>query len=322
MHLPDRLDVDPLKRLLSSEDEVLRAFVRYSLLNERNDLRTTVLSCKEVRKLLSSQKEDGSWRASGKRKEMINDRMVTTFKSFRTLVLRYELDRSVGSVIRAAECLFSFQTDEGDFRGMIGGQYATYYTGEIISLLVRAGYQDDKRIDDGMEWLIGIRQDDGGWTIPILSRDLNWDEIIELTGGESDPLPPDRTKPFSHNWTDMVLRAFAAHPSYRYDPEARHAADLLKQSFFRPDAYRSYKGARYWTRFVAWWPNLLTALETLNSMDYDRDDPDIRKAILWFIEHQRQDGLWDLEDRNPGKPRDREWLSLRICRMLRSYGIG
>jgi hypothetical protein len=119
----------------------------------------------------------------------------------------------------------------------------------------------------------------------------------------------------------MVLRAFAAHPRYRNDRHALRAAELLKGSFFKPDHYSSYQEPRYWTRFVGWWPNLLTALEILYRMGYDKNDDDVARGIAWFIGNQADDGLWDLEEGRPGKPADREWLAFRICRMLKGFEI-
>jgi len=144
-----------------------------------------------------------------------------------------------------------------------------------------------------------------------------------LTSSPAEPLEPDRSQPASHNWTDMVLRAFAAHPTYRQSDEARAAGRLLKSQFFQADAYTSYKAPRYWVRFLFWWPNLLTAMESLTLIGFTADDTDMRLGIDWFVEHQRDDGLWNLShdgtpDRNTKTSEERRsWITLRICRVLR-----
>jgi hypothetical protein len=51
------------------------------------------------------------------------------------------------------------------------------------------------------------------------------------------PVEPDRSKPFSHNWTGMLLRALAVHPRYRDLDEVKHAAELMKYRFFQADVY-------------------------------------------------------------------------------------
>lgn len=222
----------------------------------------------------------------------------------------------------AAEYLFSFQSAEGDIRGFIGNQYATYYTGYVLSLLIRAGFAADARVDRGLQWLLSMRQDDGGWTIPILTHSFDRETGYQLTATFTPPVEPDRTKPFSHNWTDMVLRAFAAHPGYRSSPEALHAAGLLKSQFFCPDAYTSYQHPRYWTRFGFWWPNLLTALESLAEFGFVRSDTDVERGYAWFVANQADDGLWNItnddtvERDTPTNRKRRAWLGLRVCRLL------
>ena len=249
--------------------------------------------------------------------------LVETFKRFRILAERYQLNRENPVLEKAAEYLFSCQTNEGDIRGFIGNQYATYYTGYVLSLLIKAGYEDDKRVEKGMQWLLKMRQNDGGWTIPILTYKFDRETGYRLTSQYAEPVEPDRTKPFSHNWTNMVLQAFAAHSHYRHSKEARMAANLLKSRFFQPDVYSSYKAASYWTRFQFWWPNLLTALESLLHLRFNKNDPDINTALEWFINNQASDGLWnvsnDIKNKTAinGKTTEREWLSLRICRMLK-----
>ena len=102
----------------------------------------------------------------------------------------------------------------------------------------------------------------------------------------------------------MVLRAFAAHPKYRQSKEAKAAGALLKSSFFQPDVYTSYQSPSYWTRFLFWWPNLLTALDSLSLFGFTKDDPDIKKGLDWFIDNQQPDGLWKLESDKEIKAKD------------------
>ena len=238
---------------------------------------------------------------------------------------RYQFDREHTAASRATEYLLSCQTGDGDIRGMIGNQYATYYTGAILSLLIRAGYEDDPRVERGMKWLLDMRQDDGGWTVLILTHKLNRDTVHRITSKYAEPVEPDRTKPFSHNWTNMVLQSFATHPRYRESEAARTAGILMKSRFFKPDVYSSYKAASYWVRFAYWWPNLLTALNSLWLMGFSKEDPDIGKALEWFIEHQQEDGLWNLSyggDKgfnNSKSMEERLWLSLAVCRILKQY---
>ena len=314
--------------LLGSHDRAIVHFTRRDLLHEEVGPVGTVHELPEVRRLLRNQRADGAWAKAGKDREIYPPDhycLVETYKRFRLLTERYQLNRETPAVALAAEYLFSFQTAEGDIRGFIGNQYATYYTGYVLALLAMAGYARDPRVAKGLRWLLSVRQDDGGWTVPVLCVTYDRRTWIELTSRFRVTVPPDRGAPSAHTATDMVLRGFAAHPTYRQRSEAKAAGALLKSRFFRPDAYTSYQSPRYWTRFRFWWPNLLTSLESLAHLGFSADDPEIGRALTWFVEHQERDGLWKLESGKPTRAKDtaeRLWLALRICRTLRTYCRG
>jgi hypothetical protein len=320
---------DTIAALLSSGNDAVIYFTERDLLGKPVGPLSSIWELPAAQKLLRKQQSDGSWIYPGKKKPVYPDyhySLVETFKRFRILVERYRFTRAHPTIAAAAEFLFSCQSSVGDIRGMLANQYATYYTGAILALLINAGYQEDTRVVKGMRWLLSMRQDDGGWCIPILTGKFSREEGIFLTSRYAEPFEPDRSRPFSHNWTNMVLQAFAAHPVYRRSAEARAAALLMKSRFFRPDNYTSYQDRGYWVRFVHWWPNLLMALESLLIMGFPKDDPDISKALDWFIENQQADGLWNVSykkgEKLRGTPKDIEerlWISLAVCRVLKGY---
>ena len=208
---------------------------------------------------------------------------------------------------------------------MLADQYATYYTGAIMAVLEEAGYVDDPRIDMGFRWLLSMRQDDGGWTIPLITHKLDRATQYRLTSEHARPLEPDRSKPFSHNWTGMVLRAFAAHPERRHSDAAMAAASLLKSRFFQPDSYSSFRAASYWMRFEYpfWWNSLVSALDSLSLMGLPREDPQIREGLTWLTEHQQESGLWRtsyvrMQERETTRILGmRCWVSFAVCRILK-----
>jgi hypothetical protein len=320
-----QLNKDTIPALVTSSNQAIVYFAGRDLLDEQVKSIVYVWGLPEPQKLILRQQTEGSWRKTADKSDTYpphHHRLVETFKRFRVLVERYDFNNNHPSIKKAAEFLFSCQAEEGDIRGFIGNQYATYYTGYILSLLIRAGYESDPRVEKGLQWLLSMRQNDGGWTVPILTHRFDRETWYRLTSQYMDPVPPDKTRPFSHNWTDMVLRAFAVHSRYRKSDEARVAGGLLKSSFFEPDAYTSYQSPRYWTRFAFWWPNLLTTLESLALLGFTADDPDIKRGLDWFIENQQEDGLWKLESNKDINPRDTEerlWLGLAVCRMLKRY---
>jgi hypothetical protein len=101
-----------------------------------------------------------------------------------------------------------------------------------MSLFIKAGNEEDPRIEKGFQWLLSMRQDDMGWSIPIITHDFDRETMYRLTSQYTEPVEPDRSRPFPHNWTGMILRAFAVHSKYRKSEAAKTAAKLLKSRFF------------------------------------------------------------------------------------------
>ena len=191
-----------------------------------------------------------------------------------------------------------------------------------MALLIRAGYEDDARIGRGFRWLLSMRQADQGWSIPILTRKLDRATLYRVTSRHAKPVEPDRSKPFSHHWTGMVLRAFAAHPKYRTTSAVRTAGELLKSRFFQPDSYGSYRAASYWIRFEYpfWWNNLVAAMDSLSCLGFSKDDPSMEEALHWLRDHQEDCGLWKVSyvqsARETAKTRAMQfWVTLAICRV-------
>jgi hypothetical protein len=319
------LRVDPLPALLNSNNKAIVYFARRDLLGEKVSPISYIWELPEAQKLLKRAQVDVRREKQPSANPVYpsyHHKLVDVFKTFRVLVERYAFTREHPVIPTLADFLFTCQAPEGDIRGFIGNQYATYYTGYILSLLIKAGYGDDPRVEKGMRWLLSVRQDDGGWTIPILTHKFDKNEMYRLTSQNMPTVEPDRTRPFSHNWTDMVLRAFAAHPVYRKSKEAKTAGALLKSSFFQRDNYSSYQSPKYWMRFLFWWPNLLTALDSLYYLGFTRDDYDIKKGLDWFTQNQQPDGLWKLESDKEIKAKDlqeRQWLGLAVCRLFKRY---
>jgi hypothetical protein len=49
----------------------------------------------------------------------------------------YGLNKKHAAIKKAAEYLFLFQTNEGEFRGMYGNQYSPNYSASITEFLIR-----------------------------------------------------------------------------------------------------------------------------------------------------------------------------------------
>jgi hypothetical protein len=317
--------LDPLPQFEASANEALRYFVKRDLLGMEVGPVATLWRLPHVVKILNKQQEDGSWKYPGGKKDIRTQEeynQLQTYKMLMELVGKYGFTEEHPALRRAAEFLFSCQTDEGDLRGIYRDQYSPNYSAGIMELLIKAGYQDDPRIEKGFAWLLSMRQDDGGWAVPLRTGSQKG-ATIKDTFFSPEPIQADRSRPFSHWCTGVVLRAFAAHEEYRKRAEARVAGELLKSRFFQADKYPDRKAASYWTkiRYPFWWTGILSALDSLSWLGFSKEDPDIRKGLDWLIDNQEENGLWKAGYVSGGDKDIHLWTTLAVCRVLqRFYG--
>ena len=324
------LAINPLPALLAWQDPALTYFVRGDLLEQTVGPADALWKLPEASRLIRKQQADGSWHYPDKPNHPApnaNYNLLETYRSLRLLVEMYGFQRKHPALGKAAEYVFSCQTDEGDIRGILGNQYMPYYHGAILELLIKAGYDNDRRVEKGLEWLLSMRQTDSGWIIPAQTVPAG-----QKTSRfwNSSPLSPDRFLPHSHLATGMALRALAVHPAYRRLPEVIAAGECLKERLFQADKYNDRKAASYWLKFQFpfWWPSLVTALDTLSRLDFDREDDGIARGLEWFIANQSGDGLWETGyGSGKGAEAMRRWVGLAVCRVLRRFfgnmeGIG
>jgi hypothetical protein len=316
----DHLKVNPLGILLGSDDVALVYAVERDLLGRTPGNIEDIWDLDHPQKLFARQRMDGAWVYKGNRpgdEFGENYELLQTWRNLRVLIEIYAFTREHPAVERAAEFIFSCQTTEGDIRGILSNQYTPYYMGAMMETLIKAGYAQDERIMKGFEWLLSMRQEDGGWVIPLQQHKMQ--AYYRLY--DQPPILPERERPFSHMASGMVLRAFAAHPVFRARPEAIAAGNLLKARLFKKDAYTSRQAVDYWFKFQFpfWWTDLLTALDSLMRMEFPKEDREIQKAVDWFIQNQAVDGTWKstyggLKNNDPNS-----WVTFAICRVLRYF---
>jgi len=311
------LRVDPVPALLASGSPAIEYFTRRDLLGEKVKPIETLWELPCVERIRRKQQRDGSWKYHSGNTHMRSEEDYTQIETYRMigeLVEKYGLNRRHLQIGQSAEFLFRCQTAGGDFRGIYANQYTPNYTAGIMELLIKAGYSDDTRIEKGFNWLLSIRQADGGWAIPLRTVRASYKTSV-LRG---TTIEPDRSKPFSHLATGVMLRAFAAHPSYRRSKEARHAGTLLASRFFRRDAYPDRSAPEYWGRvsYPFWFTDIVSALDSLSMMGFPKDDPAISHSLDWLRDRQDRKGLFRLKLLR-GKDKDLiYWVCLAVCRIF------
>ena len=149
------LRVDPIPALLSAGNEAVAYFARRDLLDEDPGPVSRLWRLPAALRILKKQQPNGSWPHPGRKEgQAVNCDLIGAWKQFRFLVQEYGFTVDDPATRRAAEFLFSCQTEAGDIRGFLANQYATYYTGAILSLLIQAGCEGDPRVEKGLQWLL------------------------------------------------------------------------------------------------------------------------------------------------------------------------
>jgi hypothetical protein len=63
----------------------------------------------------------------------------------------FDFNHTHPQIQKAAEFVFQCQRDQSDFSGFLAYQYATYYTGALLDLLIKTGFQNNPRVERGMQ---------------------------------------------------------------------------------------------------------------------------------------------------------------------------
>ena len=316
---------DPVAALASSSNPAIAFFARRDLLGEDAGPVSALWGLREPLRIVRRQTATGAWSyPSGNcsLRSLENYDQIETFRQLGILVEKYGFTREHPAIERAAEFLLSFQAGEGDIRGIYGNQHATTYVGAITELLIKAGYADDPRIARTFSWLLAMRQSDGGWAIPMRTLGHRYRDFLDVDR-HPEPLAPDRSRPFSHLVTGMVLRAFAADPRWHQVPDVRGAAELLAGRLFKRDRYGDRGDASYWERasFPFWFTDIVSALDTLSRLELSPRSAPIVHARKRLSELQRDDGTFALKLLR-AKDKDLPWwICLAVCRSLHRWGL-
>ena len=317
----NHLNFDPIPCMLLTTNKALLYFIKRDLLEEDYGPIENLWELQDAQKILKKQQEDGSWKYPGGKKDIRSPENYNLLETYRQLGFLTELfgfNKSHSSIQKAANYIFSFQTEEGDIRGIYGNQYSPNYTAAILELLIKTGYQKDHHIENGLQWLLSRRQNDGGWAVPIRTNNAKYIDVVN----SKKVLQPIRTQPFSYMITGVVLRAFAAHPNYQNHASVISASKLLLSKFFKSDNYPDRRDISYWTKFTFpfWFTDLLSSLDSLYFIGFENSHPQILKALDWFKSNQLEDGSWNLKLLKGAKIEDYiQWFNFLISRTFKRY---
>ena len=159
------LKYDPLPQFDNATDSALQFQVIRNLKGKGSGPISSLWKLPPVLKILRKQQEDGFWKYPKKKedpREVSGYSQLETFRQLSILVEKYLLTKNHSAVQKAAEFLFTCQTEEGDFRGIYLDQYSPNYTAAYLEILIKAGFANEPQVERGLQWLLSLRQDDGG----------------------------------------------------------------------------------------------------------------------------------------------------------------
>jgi hypothetical protein len=190
---------------------------------------------------------------------------------------------------------------------------APNYSASISYFLMKAGYHGTK-IKESLNWLLKMRQDDGGWAIPFRTKN----EKLEALKNE-ETIEPDKAKPSSHLITGIVLRPFSL--LNEYITKVKNAGMLLADRVFTRDKYSDRQGVEYWTKFTYsyHWTDILSTIDTLTLLGI-KNNPKINQIRQWFERHKQENGTYRVDVMAGVKYQDiKYWITLQYLKVLKRF---
>ena len=292
-----RLASDPIPRLLREGPPSVLARIRRDLIDDSEaPTLDEIWTYPDVKALVKKVGKNGVFPATASDKALGSTRFAGTLATLRGLDRLCDLGvRAEGELgapppvlDKIVDALLASQEGDGGIADLALAEtpkgraktVALHFQGWAISALCRAGYENDPRVEKGLQYLLERRQDDGGWA---------W------RGVRTD----SAARPSSHLVTGMVLRAFASAASRRTTREARRAAELLATRFLQPDRYPDRKAPSFWEILTEprMYTDVLDALDTVTAIGLGKENSGVRTAEAYLRSRQSGDGLW-----YPGPP--------------------
>ncbi len=327
------LRTDPTKWLLENTNPSVRYFTLHNLLDKPQDdpevvlTREQIMHMPPVRRILNSQKPGGYW--GDPQKFYVDAKWRGTFF---TLILLAELgaDGNDGRIQKACEFILANSQVEnsGGFAakgnphgvgGMPKGEHPCM-TGKMIWALIRFGYLNDARIQQGIDWIVTYQRfDDGeqkrppeGW--PYSWRGC-WGKHTCFRGVVKNlkalaEIPKDRR---SERVTQTIKKAsefILTHQVYRRS----HRPDEVIRAEWQQFIFPQFGDI-----------DVLEILLILTALGYR--DSRMQDAINFVISKQNEQSRWPLERSYHGRMRaslEREgqpskWITLRAMTLLKRF---
>lgn len=309
--------------------------VRYSTLVDIMDcgekdtavkkVRREIMTSGAVPRILEKQNEDGSWGVPD------DFYMRSKYKgSVWNIILLAQLgvNGNDAHIRKAAEFILAKSQDRqnGGFAyraGKNGGYHSSIIpclTGNMVFSLLRFGYLDDARVQQGIEWLTKYQR---------------FDDRIKVA---PEGWPYERQQCYGKHTCTMgivkALKALAEIPEEKRTPTVRDTLNagaeyLLKHHLYKRSHNLLQTAKPSWTQFsfpLMWNTDVMEMLDTLVKLGY-RDNR-MHDAIDLMLSKQDDEGRWTMGKsfnhrflvsiEKDGKPS--KWLTLNTLRILKNMG--
>lgn len=277
-------------------------------------------------RILETQKPDGYWWDKRSDTPLQWQKTLYRMDTLRNLYRLYDYGCTVreDGILRALNFLFSLQAKEGDFRGTVVNEHTPTFHALVLEIVCRYGLDKDRRVQKGFRWLQANRQRDGGWA--HFNGGLSAEKTNSSSSGphqrQRPPFKPAKSQPSSHHVTGMILRAFAASPTWKKTKQARQAGELLLSSFFQQEVWGDRIFRPDWDKicYPFWNSHILSSLDALSKLGFSREDGRVQKGLDWLLKKQNSQGFWECGN-NKTTMEDHLWVTLAVLGVLKRFDL-
>jgi hypothetical protein len=277
-------------------------------------------------RILETQKPDGSWWDKRSDTPIQWEKTLYRMDTLRNLYRLYDYGCTLKEegIEKALSFLFSLQSKEGDFRGMVLNKYTPTFHALVLEILCRYGLDRDRRVQKGFRWVLENRQQDGGWAnFNGRSAEVNTKTSVPSRNHQEGlPFKPRRSQPFSHHVTGMILRAFAESPTWIKAKEARQAGEMLLSCFFQDEVFGDKVFPSDWDKicYPFWNTHILSCLDALSKLGFSSENEMIQKGLEWLLKKQNIHGFWECGNKK-ATLEDHLWVTLAVLKVLRRFDL-
>jgi len=326
------LRADPIGWLLEKDNPSVRYFTLTDILEkpgsapEVREAKAQIMGSGIVPKILTKQTEEGYW---GVREDFY------VKAKYRGTVWQIIILAELGAsgedehIQKAAEFILRNSQDRtsggfayrgGESRGGQHGAMIPCLTGNMVWSLIRFGYLEDSRVQQGINWITryqrfddGIEEKPAGW--PYDKKDVCWGTHT------------------CHMGAVKALKTLSAIPPNKRSDEVKNTiekgADYLLQHHIHKRSHDLTKVAKPgWLQFgfpLMWKTDALDMLQVLINLGYR--DQRMQEAVDLVKSKQDSQGQWNLETtfngrmlvnvEQQGKPS--KWITLNALRVLKEF---